>query len=652
MMTPLIKRTVLSAALLFLFGGSPARAQDPPAMFKDVDQNHWAYAATERLREKGILIGYPDGYLRGKRTLTRYEFAVALDRALKQVRITPGKEGAPGEPGQTGPPGEKGEQGEPGPPGPSGLSPEDLALFRRLTQEFKDELASLGNTVAAINRRLDQIAKDLEQLKSAMRQQPVIYGGAALFVRADQSNGRYMDRDGRLNGIGTAAGSDYGRPSVLHQFVLGIRSDLKGGASLDAALTANNYKNFLGGNLAQVRPLVPTPLSDTYIHHLELTTPLGRADSGSQLTIGRYGHQVSRFTLWKPDLDSYFDNPFEDTGLYYLDGARMRTHLGRAQLELFGGKTASVTGTNGGAWNTPLAGTTTGPAAYAVYVNGKKPTGQPNIGQLAVDQLAGVSLKLPISFLAGGHVRFSALDASNTGTLPLGANYDNVEVLGFDTRLNLSSRYIFTGEWAKTLTSHGLDQTVNAHENTAFDARLRWGSGSVAFAGGYRYIEPLFYSPGSWARLGNWVNPTNLMGPNVMVAWEITRNFGARYEEEFYRVTRDRAGVGGLGFDDAFNRIMVNLHWRPARKVQLTADWEGIRYKLIGPHSGAPQVAAGNVHTPENYIKLGLHCNLTEQTMLHLVYHIGAFQGKGSVDSGAGTQDNFNILTGQLSVKF
>src|SRR5262249_56399943 len=73
----------------------PVIAQQAPAKFQDVDPSHWAYEAVESLRSKGIVIGYPDGWYRGKRTMTRYEFAVALDRALKYFM---GKEGPPGPP--------------------------------------------------------------------------------------------------------------------------------------------------------------------------------------------------------------------------------------------------------------------------------------------------------------------------------------------------------------------------------------------------------------------------------------------------------------------------------------------------------------------------------------------------------------------------
>src|SRR5690348_7686645 len=107
----------------------PAAAQRTE-MFKDLDPNHWAYQATESLRQKGIVIGYPDGYFRGKRTLTRYEFGVALDRALKT--IMPGT----GPAGQRGEKGEAGEKGETGPAGAPGMTPEEVALFKRLADEF------------------------------------------------------------------------------------------------------------------------------------------------------------------------------------------------------------------------------------------------------------------------------------------------------------------------------------------------------------------------------------------------------------------------------------------------------------------------------------------------------------------------------------
>lgn len=58
-------------------------------VFPDVPENHWAYAMVQDLAYKGIVVGYPDGNFSGDRTLTRYEFAVALDRAISAGYMSP-----------------------------------------------------------------------------------------------------------------------------------------------------------------------------------------------------------------------------------------------------------------------------------------------------------------------------------------------------------------------------------------------------------------------------------------------------------------------------------------------------------------------------------------------------------------------------------
>ena len=58
-------------------------------VFPDVPENHWAYAMVQDLAYKGIVAGYPDGNFSGDRTLTRYEFAVALDRAISAGYMNP-----------------------------------------------------------------------------------------------------------------------------------------------------------------------------------------------------------------------------------------------------------------------------------------------------------------------------------------------------------------------------------------------------------------------------------------------------------------------------------------------------------------------------------------------------------------------------------
>ena len=51
--------------------------------FPDVPENHWAYEYIRVLAGNGLIQGYPDGTFGGNRSMTRYEFAALLYRALK-----------------------------------------------------------------------------------------------------------------------------------------------------------------------------------------------------------------------------------------------------------------------------------------------------------------------------------------------------------------------------------------------------------------------------------------------------------------------------------------------------------------------------------------------------------------------------------------
>ncbi|WP_301859441.1 ESPR-type extended signal peptide-containing protein [uncultured Megasphaera sp.] len=52
--------------------------------FPDVPENHWAYDAVAQLAGNGIVQGYPDGEFHGDRTMTRYEMAELIYKAMKK----------------------------------------------------------------------------------------------------------------------------------------------------------------------------------------------------------------------------------------------------------------------------------------------------------------------------------------------------------------------------------------------------------------------------------------------------------------------------------------------------------------------------------------------------------------------------------------
>jgi len=653
-----------------------AKAQAPAAdMFKDVPSDHWAYQAVENLRKAGIVIGYPDGYFRGKRTLTRYEFAVALDRALAELdkRI----KGLPTTPRditpQKGDKGDKGDKGEPGPPGPPGVTPEELANLRRLATEFRDELAALGNNMRAVMARLDQLAKEIADLRARIDRMPVIGGNVFAGFRGDIANGNYVDHDGYVNPLG----SDQ---AVVHAYRLTVDANIPGGGTVSAGITADNYKNFRNGNIAQVGPrpqglnlgpvtghnsgsLTSAVAGDTYLDTLEIKAPFSGIGRNSALTVGRIPQRLGRLVLWRPDTDTYFNVPWLEDGNYRIDGARLTTNFGSVGVEAFGGQFKSVQGTNMGPWNSPLAGTAIDPGGTRIFEFNAKPIGQPTLGQMTVTEAVGVSAGIGLrQLLQGGHLRVSAMETEGTG----GGGFTGVEVLGADADLRLSDRITLTGDWGKTITHTGRTRTVWPHFNNAFNAALGFGFGNINISAGYRYIDPHFYAPGYWGRIGNWLNPTNVQGPTGRLAWDmgaLTINLGG----DWYQAARDRGSRGGMGADDQIVRALAGIRWNLSRVLNVSADWEGVYWTIEGAHSVTPAGGAPSLTTPatvggskfivhptEHYVTLGAGYNLTTSTLLKLMYQIGAYDGHNLLlgAPGIGPRYSFNVVAGQVAVKF
>jgi len=170
--------TALAGGLLALgaIAGAPqANAQAAP--FLDTPTNHWAYEAVQDLAKKGIVIGYPDGTYGGKRPMTRYEFAVALDRALRTVAdMVAAQNGTP-------PP--------PGTPAPGTITQDDLNRLQALIDKFRPELDT-------IQTNLKQAQDDIDALRADVLDAKALANKAQ--ATADNSYGVGPDRKFQISG--------------------------------------------------------------------------------------------------------------------------------------------------------------------------------------------------------------------------------------------------------------------------------------------------------------------------------------------------------------------------------------------------------------------------------------------------------------------
>jgi hypothetical protein len=542
--------------------------------------------------------------------------------------------------------------------------------LRRLVGEFRDELAALGNNVRAIQDRLDRLTRDVADIRAELARMPKIHGSAFVGFRSDQpgGGGNYADYDGRIDPL-------HNQQAVVHLFDLSVNANVPGGATVTADIQSDNYKNYLDGTFGRIIPTglagAPGPFlssnvpADTRLDRLEIQAPLSIIGRGSTLTIGRVHEQLGHLTLWKPPVDSYFDVPWIDDGAYRMDGAKLTTNFGSLSFEAFGAQLSSVQGTDGmGPINSPLAGNVSNAVSTHIFNANSMPLGQIGMwngagtptgyaqGQNVLQQLVGVNLGVGIPFLSGGHIRFTALDGKTdtSGT----AAYDGVWIFGADADFRLMNRVLVTADYGKSIAITGHSNEVYPHEDNAFNADLAYNSGSFTLSAGYRYIDPLFYAPGYWGRIGNWINPTNVMGPNVRASLDVTHQIRITLGGDYYTAARYRELEGGLGKDDEIARGLLGVRFDVTRAWRLTADYEGDWWTLVGPHSGIPGMAGLNrIHPFEDYVTLGTAYHLTSNTMVHLAYQSKFFDGHGVLQEGpAAVLDSAGIWTASANVSF
>ena len=109
------KKLVMALAMA-LGVSATAFAANP---FSDLPADHWAYGAVAKLAAAGVVDGFPDGTFKGEKTMTRYEMAQIVAKALAKGAI---------------------------------------GADDKLVSEFADELDNLGVRVAKLEKNADNVA--------------------------------------------------------------------------------------------------------------------------------------------------------------------------------------------------------------------------------------------------------------------------------------------------------------------------------------------------------------------------------------------------------------------------------------------------------------------------------------------------------------
>jgi hypothetical protein len=528
-----LKASSIAALSLAALSAAPAAFAQGGGPFADVPTDHWAYAAVDKLQKQGIVIGYPDMTYGGKRSMTRYEFAVAIARLLDKLGT-----------GATAPDLSNYVQ-----------RPEldayakktdldnfatkaDLDNLRRLVNEFQTELTTLGVDLDATKKRLDALEGRVRAIENELKR--VQIGGAVnLMVRGNNRRGNagsVVDQDGYevTEGRGSR-GSILTDTRFLHDIDLNIKARLSDTATAETVINFGNYLPFLnsitsysgarsdrapfaGGGLVFPGQQVNQDEQQT-IYKAQLSVPISIPRIGGiDISVGRVPIQFTPYTLKLIDTDAYFNNAKTDLGDIPVDGIKGSGKLGPVSITGFAAKTdpikyqsnisSTITGTQGqyalfagagkGAYsrldanngysgltggfrgNTVLrtdlngAGTTTGNRPLQSAIS---PTRN---GAMAVEQAGGVRATFGTSrfgTIGGTYITFAGTDAAtylgqNPGTVADRQNFDRVFLYGGDINVNVVGIGI-VASFTQTNTGGTHYNTTNGVLNGTVDTKTK-----------------------------------------------------------------------------------------------------------------------------------------------------------------------------------
>jgi hypothetical protein len=117
-------KLAITSALVVSFAAPTFAATATVNPFSDVPANNWAYGAVNQLAKAGIVTGYADGTFKGDKTITRYEMAAIVAKAMNKT-----------------------------------MSADQKAILDKLAIEFGAELGTLGVKVDGMQKQLDNQVK-------------------------------------------------------------------------------------------------------------------------------------------------------------------------------------------------------------------------------------------------------------------------------------------------------------------------------------------------------------------------------------------------------------------------------------------------------------------------------------------------------------
>ena len=608
---------------------------------QDVPPGHWAYEAVQTLIQQGVLKGYPDGSFRGTSPVTRYEFAVALRDALREVshRVQDLLDEIRRIPLPPAPPVVT-------PLPPLGPTPEEREKLRALPDNIGERLQRLEEQIRTLNRLLEEFGRDLQTLGEDVRRLRSEISGTDSQIRSLERGLRQRVKvSGTLDIIGRGAhgidskgavdlngyafrGGLLNNVHATQELNLQVHADLSPAVRAEAALVAGNALTYFGSASQFALGVSRAPgATDFLLWKADVRFPVSLFGRQGSVSAGRIENRMTPLTLWRPDVDVYTLLPRYDGGYYSMDGLKFQMDTDLVSLMLYAARHNAV--------NTNLLSdfmrVSAGNDAVNLFQPGNPLRQRPNripFGIVHARQGAGASATVRLGRTISVGAQFLTLDAGQDVPTVFGT-VNQVNVWGWQVNFEPSERWNISAVYSQSDLLHHGDNRLNK-DNWAFLTRVQYSAGEKALVwAGYRDFRPYFAPPGYWGRIGYWHNPTDLRGVDAGLRARLG-SVALDARGGFYTGTGKALPPAGFGTDDEVYHLALNAHWQALPRWGFSLTYEGALWNLRDPQRFNPGAGLSPAGKPaEHYVTFGVRYDLNEDTLLRALYQAIFYDAKG-----------------------
>jgi hypothetical protein len=297
-----------------------------------------------------------------------------------------------------------------------------------------------------------------------------------------------------------------------------------------------------------------------------------------------------------------------------------------------------VAGSAGHIFDPETGGLTERPRGYGDHVG------------IAVDQHLGAGLNIPIGSRGNIGLNYMIFDENSTTFIGSSTFVNRAIVFGGDINYMFGERLSLNAGYSQS--NLALDSTtVIDEDNHAWWANFHYKADKWGFMAGYRSIDPQFYAPGDWGRIGIWWNPTDIQGFVGSAKFDVNDRMSVGASGGFYQ-GRDIAlnGVSGLTSDDKLTNLKAHLNYKVNDVWDLMLGGEFVTWDLADRGSftgGKPR---------ETWYNLGLKYHMGENAWWSFLWQVSDYNSKGVAGftpfGTSATRATGGFITSQVFIKY